>query len=216
MRELAARTGLPRTTIHHYLREGLLPPARSRPAPNAAEYGEEHVRRLELIAALRSDELGPIPLAGVRAVVAAVEAGMTPEAAAAMWRGVGSTGRGLDDLTAEGVAGRAGVEPRRLREWIAVGLLLPRGDLLDEADAEMAVLYGRLFEATGVEPADLAPVAEVLREAGAYERTLAELARSRAGSAEEAGRRVRKIAGAMEAMIRYVRARELEGVGGGP
>lgn len=49
--ELSRRSGVPITTIKHYLREGLLPPGRPTSATQA-EYGEPHVRRLRLIRAL--------------------------------------------------------------------------------------------------------------------------------------------------------------------
>ncbi|WP_327324655.1 MerR family transcriptional regulator [Streptomyces sp. NBC_01210] len=49
--ELSRRSGVPITTIKHYLREGLLPPGRAT-AATQAEYEESHVRRLRLIRAL--------------------------------------------------------------------------------------------------------------------------------------------------------------------
>ncbi|MEV6395407.1 MerR family transcriptional regulator [Streptomyces sp. NPDC051907] len=49
--ELSRRSGVPITTIKHYLREGLLPPGRPT-AATQAEYTEAHLRRLRLIRAL--------------------------------------------------------------------------------------------------------------------------------------------------------------------
>ncbi|WP_434592162.1 MerR family transcriptional regulator [Streptomyces sp. A5-4] len=49
--ELGRRSGVPITTIKHYLREGLLPPGRATSATQA-EYGEPHLRRLRLVRAL--------------------------------------------------------------------------------------------------------------------------------------------------------------------
>lgn len=49
--ELARHSGLPIATIKYYLREGLLPPGR-RTSANQAEYGQEHLARLNLIKAL--------------------------------------------------------------------------------------------------------------------------------------------------------------------
>ncbi|MFF3455715.1 MerR family transcriptional regulator [Streptomyces sp. NPDC002730] len=49
--ELSRHSGVPITTIKHYLREGLLPPGRAT-AATQAEYEESHVRRLRLIRAL--------------------------------------------------------------------------------------------------------------------------------------------------------------------
>jgi AcrR family transcriptional regulator len=47
-----ARTGVPRASIHHYRRRGLLPPAR-RLAANRFVYGRDHVEAVELIRLLR-------------------------------------------------------------------------------------------------------------------------------------------------------------------
>ncbi|WP_405807534.1 MerR family transcriptional regulator [Streptomyces sp. NBC_00210] len=49
--ELSRRSGIPITTIKHYLREGLLPPGRAT-AATQADYGDLHLRRLRLIRAL--------------------------------------------------------------------------------------------------------------------------------------------------------------------
>lgn len=54
--ELAQRTGVPKTTIHFYQRENLLPPAFST-SRTTAFYGVEHVRRLEEIRQLREKKL---------------------------------------------------------------------------------------------------------------------------------------------------------------
>ena len=68
--ELAETTGVPVATIKYYLREGLLPAADKR-AARLAEYGEQHVRRLQLIKLLR--DVGDIPIDGLRRLVRASE-----------------------------------------------------------------------------------------------------------------------------------------------
>lgn len=68
--ELAERSGTAPATIKFYVREGLLPPA-ERTGYNQVSYGEEHVRRLHLVRALV--DVGGLPIAQVRAVVAAVD-----------------------------------------------------------------------------------------------------------------------------------------------
>jgi AcrR family transcriptional regulator len=59
--ELVARTEVPAATIHHYLRLGLLPPAR-RTAANRFLYDERHVRSLKLIRVLRERRRLPLPV----------------------------------------------------------------------------------------------------------------------------------------------------------
>jgi AcrR family transcriptional regulator len=64
--ELVARTEVPAPTIHHYLRLGLLPPAR-RMAANRFLYDDRHVRSLKLIRVLRSRR--GLPLRVIRRVL---------------------------------------------------------------------------------------------------------------------------------------------------
>jgi DNA-binding transcriptional MerR regulator len=68
--ELAAAAGLSIATVKYYLREGLLP-AGERSGPNQATYGEDHLRRLRLIRALRS--VGGLDIERIHRVVAAIE-----------------------------------------------------------------------------------------------------------------------------------------------
>jgi len=64
--QVVARTGVPAATVHHYLRLGLLPPAR-RTAPNRFLYDERHVQALRLIRVLR--ERRGLPLRVIRSVL---------------------------------------------------------------------------------------------------------------------------------------------------
>jgi DNA-binding transcriptional MerR regulator len=73
--QLSAESGVPIPTIKYYLREGLLPQGEATSATRA-EYGERHLRRLRLIRALL--EIGRLPVAAIRKVVAAVEDEETP------------------------------------------------------------------------------------------------------------------------------------------
>lgn len=55
MRELEQRTGVRREMIHFYFRNGLLPEP-ARPKANVADYGEEHVRSIQAIRRLQSEQ----------------------------------------------------------------------------------------------------------------------------------------------------------------
>lgn len=70
--ELARAAGVPVATVKFYLRDGLLHPGRST-AATQAEYDETHVRRLRLVRALA--EIGDLPLADVRDVLAVLDSG---------------------------------------------------------------------------------------------------------------------------------------------
>lgn len=73
--ELSSRSGVAVPTIKYYLRERLLPPGELT-SPNQASYGEQHLRRLRLIRALV--DLGQVPIAQVKEVLAAVDAETMP------------------------------------------------------------------------------------------------------------------------------------------
>jgi DNA-binding transcriptional MerR regulator len=70
--ELSVRSGVPRSTIKFYLREGLLPGGEPR-ARNQATYGASHLERLALIRALR--EVAGLPLDVIARVTAELERG---------------------------------------------------------------------------------------------------------------------------------------------
>lgn len=69
--ELSERSGVPVATVKFYIREGMLPRGESLSATRA-EYGDEHLARLRLIAAL-ADVRG-LPLSRVHDILALVDA----------------------------------------------------------------------------------------------------------------------------------------------
>jgi DNA-binding transcriptional MerR regulator len=69
--ELSERSGVPVATVKFYIREGMLPRGEAVSATRA-EYGDEHLARLRLIAAL-ADVRG-LPLTRVRDILALVDA----------------------------------------------------------------------------------------------------------------------------------------------
>lgn len=168
MRELSDASGLAKTTIHHYIREGLLPPA-SKSARNAALYGSEHLDRLRLISELRAEAGAALSIPQVRSVLAHRDQGV---AAAAATRLV-----------------LAGVEPEETMEGLpaeSTGALEGAGLIGRDADDEFPpgdILVARACEAlleAGVEPQDLLPLADLLQEVGIYANSLATLYASQA------------------------------------
>lgn len=200
MKELVEQSGVPRTAIHHYQREGLLPPA-NKTARNAATYGPEHVERLRLIRALRGEELGPLPVLAVRQVLEMVDRGVETEVAAALCSLPGSLGGSAGgrarkaELSLSQVAHEAGIGLSTARDLHAAGLLPGRpgaGDAssFDEADIQAARLIGDLLSEDAVQPEDLDPIAELVGELVRYEKALAGLATVKLGAAEGAARRL--------------------------
>jgi DNA-binding transcriptional MerR regulator len=67
MKDLVARTGLTRDTIHFYIAEGLVPPPKKK-RRNMAWYGVEHLERLNAIKTLQEERF--LPLKAIKAVLA--------------------------------------------------------------------------------------------------------------------------------------------------
>lgn len=68
MKDLCARTGLPRQAIHFYIREGLIPEGR-KTGRNMAYYSEEHIERIALIRRLQEERF--LPLRAIKVVLGA-------------------------------------------------------------------------------------------------------------------------------------------------
>ena len=79
--ELAARSGVPVPTIHHYRKLGLLPPA-TQVLPNRFSYDERHVAALGAIRSLRAHQ---VPLDTVREVLPALLAASADGLTEAAW-----------------------------------------------------------------------------------------------------------------------------------
>lgn len=195
MQELAARSGLSRTKIHHYLREELLPPVR-KSARNAALYGTEHLERLNLIAALRDSSADDLSIPQVRTVLAYMAAGMSRVsavrlAAEGVEPTVGeSTAAGW--ATAKTLATAAGVTPELVHALQQARLIPGAGEgTFSAGDLLVARACGSLCGPLGVDPADLTPLFDLIREVGDYSDSVAELysSQAEAGSTDSAGMR---------------------------
>ena len=174
MQELTERSGLPKTTIHHYIREDLLPPAR-KTAPNAALYDEAHVERLELITRLRAGDGEELSIPEIRRVIDYIDEGFDADAALRLLQDE------VDPANAEG----AGPRP----EFVA---RLTRADLVSSAEPEDLTAGDLLVTAAcraicserDIEPSDLVPLADLIREVGNYSSTLVSVDDARRESAD--------------------------------
>lgn len=216
MQDLVRETGLPRTAIHHYIREGLLPPS-TKTAPNAALYGPEHVERLKLIRALRGDELGPLPMSTIRLVLEMVEGGVEPEVAATLCSLPAGHGepsgrkgrRGSASLS--GVARDTGLSLSTARSLQDAGLLLGRpgaggARVYDQADVTAAKVIAEILSNEAIKLEDLDPIGELVGELVRYEKVLATLATARS-EPEEAAERRRSMFRGLHALHTYLFAR---------
>lgn len=176
MRELEKKSGMSRTAIHHYLREGLLP-APDKTAANAALYTPAHAERLRLIRELRSGGLGPHSLPSIKRILARIDGGTPPVAAISLEQMVDSDVGEQGPLDTEGLVRAAGVEASVVQDFVNVGLLIEgvSGQTFDESDVTVVRLCARLLDTTPLEAADLTPIVELIGEIVRYEQSLTEL-----------------------------------------
>jgi len=162
MNELEARSGTPRSTIHFYIQEGLLPEPQ-KPTLNSAIYSEEHLYLLRELQQLRTPPLGPLPLSMMKRVADRIRNGLSARMALSLERAVA----GVVDpkalgkrLTAKDVCSAAGVSMKMLRELVDSGLIVrdPTDGKLDTMDVELTKVYDELFRESGITVGDSKPI----------------------------------------------------------
>jgi DNA-binding transcriptional MerR regulator len=155
--ELSARSGVPRSSIKYYIREGILPPG----APtgrNQARYGPEHLERLRLVAALR--EVAELPVEVIKRVAAELDRGWDDgdpigEALLAIYAPEGRRGRAGEQAQLEALAGEVrgflrglpwttGEERHYFAEEIAAALLQVRRHLFPDYPVSALAPYARV------------------------------------------------------------------------
>jgi DNA-binding transcriptional MerR regulator len=175
--ELATRAGLPKSTIHFYLREGLLPPP-DKPTANSAVYSGDHLERLKLIKKLRSEVLGPLPVPQVRRVLQLLDRGVSLELAVGLQRAVLGGQPAADGLCfdAKRLAQEAGMDIATVRKLVDAGVLLPAPSNakrpFDTDDVHAAKALSRVLSDTSISIDDLARGARKTRELSRYEVSL--------------------------------------------
>ena len=159
MAELVRRSGVPKSTILHYLSEGLLPEP-ERPKPNVALYDEVCV---ELIAYIRSaQEIHRYPLDWIRGNVKHILAGTNT--AALLLIGQRLVGDATEVVTMAEVAATLSISINDIDRFVAAGLLFPLdADHLDSADRTMLELLVAA-DRSGYPPEAFANVVESIRQ----------------------------------------------------
>lgn len=185
MRDLCAKSGLERQTIHFYIQEGLLPEGR-KTGRNMAFYDEGHVERLLLIKSLQRERF--LPLRAIRAVLGGSGGGFSKEQRALLSevkRRLAGGAKTRDLVTGPGgtvgtreLASSAGVEIRDVEELAKLGLVAasPEGEVRQD-DAWLVELWGGLVRSgltreRGFGPRDLALVDEAVSALFEKERDL--------------------------------------------
>lgn len=185
MKDLCAKTGLERQTIHFYIQEGLLPEGR-KTGRNMAFYDEGHVERLLLIKSLQRERF--LPLRAIRAVLGGSGGGFSKEQRALLTEVKQRLAKGAKtrylvsgpggSIGRDELAKGAGVEARDVDELGALGLVaIGAGARVRQEDAWLVELWGELIRSgltkeRGFGPADLALVDEAVSALFAKERDL--------------------------------------------
>lgn len=150
MRELSRATGLPRSTLLHYLAEGLLP-APVRTSRNMAWYDPACVERVKLIRQLQQHHRLTLP--EIRAALAKGDPAALASRLALNEAVFGGEERVALDAAA--FAAETGLPSGALRALLRAGLLAPlEPGRFDEADVAAGRALARALR-LGLEPADL-------------------------------------------------------------
>jgi len=184
MRDVCARTGLARSTIHHYIREGLLPKPR-KTGRNTAVYDEDFVRRVRLVKTLQ--EKTRMPLAEIRETLSGLSDAAVETIDPDRFTGVTATIADRLRLASEREVSRtelaemSGLKPGELDGLARAGLIDPirRGNatVYSPVDARVVLALGRIRGAGATMERGFAGTPEII---DAYRRHLTELARTEA------------------------------------
>jgi DNA-binding transcriptional MerR regulator len=154
MREVCARTGLARSTIHHYIREGILPKPQ-KTGRNTAFYDEDFVRRAQLVKTLQ--EKTHMPLASIRETLnsmpdAAIDR-IDPDRFTGVTRTIADSLRLASEreLSRAELIERSGLSALELNGMAAVGLIDPiernSRTSYSPLDARIVLAFARIREA---------------------------------------------------------------------
>lgn len=158
MKDLAAATGLPKSTILYYLGQGLLP-APSKTSPNMAYYDPACLDRIRLIQQMQ--ERHRLTLSEIKRCLDDKDRGQALGVYLELNDevfGPGGPGRLLDTRA---FCRETGLSAGQLEELQAAGLLLPLEEgRFDAEDVSMGRMYRRAFK-IGIRARDLAYYAEL-------------------------------------------------------
>ena len=152
MKELVEATGVAKSTILHYVNEGLLPkPVKT--SPNMAYYAHKCIERIVFIKQLQSKHR--LGLAQIKAILTERDKGREVTALIELKEVV--FGRhDYENIDRVAFCQATGLSPEEVEEFLAEGLLIPKKE--DSFDSEDVVI-GKVLRQTidiGIRPGDLA------------------------------------------------------------
>lgn len=176
MIELEERAGTPRSTIHFYIQEGLLP-APEKPTPNSALYSEHHLKLLLDLNKLRRPPFGPLPLPMMKRVALRLRTGVSLEMALSLEKAVAGVVDPMSlgkRISKKDICKLAGVSSRFLNGLIDAGLVVadPADQKFDALDLEMTRIYDDLFRASGMTAQEAKPIVDGIRKISQREMNL--------------------------------------------
>ena len=180
MKEIETVSGVPRSTIHYYLREGILPAAQ-KSARNAAIYDQRHLDRLIAIDRLKKRR-EHLPLGLLKRAAELMDRGVEPEVAVELERAVvggayvsGSSKRYSETTLAKA----AGVSVGDIREMVRSKLLVPipgsadlPDQIFDETDLRLVQGVHPPLAAIGFDFSVVTYISETIRDLSRYEMAL--------------------------------------------
>jgi len=181
MREVCARTGLARSTIHHYIREGILPRPQ-KTGRNTALYDEDFVRRAQLVKTLQ--EKTHMPLASIRETLngmpdAAVDM-IDPDRFTGVTRTIADSLRLASEreLSRAELVERSGLSALEIDGMVAAGLIDSTEHngrtSFSPLDARIVLAFARIREAGATPERGMGNSPQIV---AAYRKHLGELAR---------------------------------------
>ncbi|WNG32589.1 MerR family transcriptional regulator [Archangium minus] len=154
MKDLCERAGLSRQVVHFYIQQGLLPEGQ-KTGHNMAFYGEQHLKRLQLIRQLQEERF--MPLKAIRAMLEERDDAFTPkqrelisEVRQRLGPSIGVVGQ-KDTVGAAELLKETGVSRAELARMVELGLLVTRKQggrtVLARDDVFLVELWGQLKKA---------------------------------------------------------------------
>lgn len=204
--ELVRQTGVPKETIHYYIREGLLRKPR-KSAVNAAEYNQGHVRQLFLIKDLRNNYYLPIP--EIKRIVRSYNKQSPSDQAVA--RVNSRYFRPMERLVETEIESRAafreatGLSEKWLEKMEDWGIITPRHPNGKVVYTQDDMLIGRLIvdigrhgfgPADGYNPRDLKPIVDFIKayvHSGQNKYLAANMEKIAAGEMDRSGTQITEI-----------------------
>jgi len=169
--EIVAKTGVPKSTILYYIKEGLLPEARKL-KPNVHRYNDEHVERLRYIRYMK-EEVGST-IEQIKAALGNPNRSLSSSLSMIepLMNTLSRVPADAERFSKTAFIEAFGLDPALVQRLLDTGILLPTGEE-DFTHKDAAIVnLAAAFESVGVAPAILKAYAEHARGLAMLERQM--------------------------------------------